>query len=61
MIRAKPCEHGAVDLSSTRMPPDDEVLHVTRDEWAQFLAEVKAGRFDHVSDRPPLRSAPPPE
>jgi hypothetical protein len=59
MIRAEPCEHGAVDLSSTRNAPDDEVLHVSRDEWAEFVAGVKDGKFDHVSDRPPLRPAPP--
>ncbi len=58
MIRAEACEHGAVDLSSTRNPPDDEVLHVSRDEWAVFLTAIKAGKLDHVSD-PPLRPVPP--
>ena len=53
MIKAEPCVHGAVDLSSTRQPPDDEVLHVSVDEWAEFVAGVKTGKFDHVSDPPP--------
>lgn len=56
MIRAEPCVHGAVDLSSTRNPPDDEVMHVSVDEWAEFLAEVRAGKFDHVCDPPQLPS-----
>jgi hypothetical protein len=53
MIRAEPCVHGAVDLSSIRNPPDDEVLHVSLDEWNEFLAGVKAGKSDHVCDPPP--------
>lgn len=37
--------HGAVDLLDDRYP-HDEVLHFSVTEWAEFLAAVKAGKFD---------------
>jgi hypothetical protein len=40
--------HGAVDLLDDRYP-GDEVLHFSAAEWAEFLAEVKAGKFDSVA------------
>jgi hypothetical protein len=46
---------GAVDLLDDRYPhdddryPHDEVLHFSAAEWAEFLAEVKAGKFDSVA------------
>lgn len=39
---------GAVDLLDDRYP-HDEVLHFSAAEWVEFLAEVKAGKFDSVA------------
>lgn len=40
-------QHGAMDLLDDRYP-HDEVLHFSAAEWAEFLAEVKAGKFDSM-------------
>lgn len=29
--------------------PDAKVLHLSAAEWAEFVAAVKAGKFDHVT------------
>jgi Domain of unknown function (DUF397) len=48
-IEAVPCSHpGCVDLHDVRYP-DDEVLHLSSAEWAEFLAAVKRGDFDALS------------
>lgn len=48
-IEVVPCSlRGCVDLRDSRYP-DGEVLHLTAAEWAEFLAAVKSGRFDHVT------------
>ncbi len=52
---------GAVDLLDDRYPHDD-VLHFSAAEWAEFLAEVKAGKFDgvaHRDGRETSKTAPP--
>jgi Domain of unknown function (DUF397) len=47
-IEAVPCSHpGGVDLRDSRYP-DDDVLHLSAKEWAQFLAAAKQGDFDRV-------------
>jgi hypothetical protein len=55
-IEAVPCSHpGAVDLRDSRYA-GEEVLHFSAAEWAEFVAAVKSGQFDHVghaADRPP--------
>lgn len=49
-IEAVPCPHaGAVDLRSSAHLPGDEVLHCSATEWAEFIAAVKAEKFDHVA------------
>jgi hypothetical protein len=53
--------HGAVDLLDDRYPRD-EVLHFSAAEWAEFLAEVKAGKFDsaaHPDGRETSKTAQP--
>jgi len=48
-IEAFPCPHArAVGLRSSAHLPGDEVLHVSAAEWAEFIAAVKVGKFDHV-------------
>jgi hypothetical protein len=40
-IEAVSCSHsGCVDLRDSRYP-DDDVLHLSAEEWAEFLAAVK--------------------
>ena len=45
---------GAVDLRDSQYPEgpgdngDGEVLHFSPAEWTEFLAAVKAGKFDEV-------------
>ena len=47
-IEAVSCSHsGCVDLRDSRYP-DDDVLHLSAEEWAEFLAAVKQGGFDHL-------------
>ena len=49
-IEVEPCPRpGAVDLRSSNHLPDDEVLHCSAAEWAEFIAAVKAGKFDDVT------------
>lgn len=49
-IEVVPCTHpGAVDLRSSSHLPGDEVLHASAAEWAEFIATVKAGKFDDVT------------
>jgi len=51
-IEAVPCSHfDAVDLVDSRYL-HDERLHFSAAEWREFLAAVKAGRFDHVTGPP---------
>jgi hypothetical protein len=38
-----------VDLRSSNHLPGDEVLHVAAAEWAEFIAAIKDGKFDHVT------------
>jgi hypothetical protein len=38
---------GCMDLRDSGYPEDD-VLHLSAREWAEFLAAVKSGGFDHV-------------
>ncbi len=48
-VEAVPCSHpGAVDLRDSRYP-GAEVLHFSAAEWTEFLAAVKAGKFDRIS------------
>jgi hypothetical protein len=48
-LEAVPCPHpGAVDLRSSNHLPGDEVLHCSAAEWGEFVAAVKAGKFDDV-------------
>jgi hypothetical protein len=48
-IEAVPCSPtGAVDLRDSRHPKADP-LHFSAAEWAEFLAAVKAGRYDAVA------------
>ncbi len=52
---------GAVDLFDDRYPRG-EVLHFSAAEWAEFLAGVKAGRFDspaHPDSRETSKTAQP--
>jgi Domain of unknown function (DUF397) len=35
------------DLRDSRYP-DEEVLHFSAAEWAEFLAKAKSGQFDHA-------------
>jgi hypothetical protein len=53
-IRAVPCQGhpGCVDLIDDRYPedgPDGDVLHLTAAGWAEFVAAVKAGKYDNVT------------
>ncbi|MGI8452136.1 MAG: DUF397 domain-containing protein [Streptosporangiaceae bacterium] len=48
MIEVVPCSHrGCVDLRDSRYP-DQEVLHFSAAEWAEFLAVAKSGQLDHA-------------
>jgi hypothetical protein len=48
-IEVVPRPHpGAVDLRSSHLP-GDEVLHASAAEWAEFIAAVKAGKFDDMT------------
>jgi hypothetical protein len=51
-LEAVPCPHpGAVDLRSSNHFPGDEVLHASAEEWAEFIAAVKDGKFDSLVTR----------
>lgn len=59
-LRVRICGHADVDLFNIRHPAD--VLHVVADEFAVFVAKVKAGGFDHlVPDELKPPAGPPPE
>jgi Domain of unknown function (DUF397) len=52
-IEAVPCAHrGSVDLVDSRYP-DGERLHFSPAEWAEFVATMKAGKFDGIGASPP--------
>jgi hypothetical protein len=47
-IDAVPCPHqDCVDIRDTGKPEAD-VLHCSAAQWAEFLAAIKAGKFDAV-------------
>lgn len=49
-IEVVACIHpGSVDLQSSNYSPGDEVLHCSAAEWAEFIAAVKTGEYDHLS------------
>lgn len=49
-IEVVPCIHpGSVDLRSSNYSPGDEVLHCSAAEWAEFIAAVKTGKYDHLN------------
>ena len=49
-VEAVPCPHpGCVDLRDVRYP-DDGVLHLTAAEWFEFIAAVKHGDFDTLTE-----------
>jgi Domain of unknown function (DUF397) len=51
-IEVVSCIHpGSVDLRSSNHSPGDEVLHCSATEWAEFMAAVKAGEYNHLSPR----------
>jgi hypothetical protein len=54
-IEVMPCSHrGCVDLRDSRYP-DEEVLHFSSAEWAEFLAKAKSGQFDQAPSAADLK------
>ena len=49
-IEVVPCpgHSGCVDLVDSRTSADIDPLHVSMSEWAEFVAAIKAGRYDDV-------------
>lgn len=43
---------GAVDLADTRAQPGADPIHLSAAEWAEFVAAVKAGKYDGVAAAP---------
>lgn len=41
---------GSVDIRNSNHTPGDEVLHCSAAEWVEFLAAVKDGEYDHVTE-----------
>ena len=47
------CTHrGCVDLVDTHAGSRDDPIHLTEAEWVEFLAAVKAGKYDEIPASP---------
>lgn len=58
-IEVVPCMHpGSVDIRNSNHAPDDEVLHCSAAEWVEFLASVKDGKYDHMTEDNGASSGP---
>jgi len=53
MIRVVACGHpGAVDLIDSHAAGDADPVHLSPAEWQEFLAAVRAGKYDDLAGRP---------
>ena len=50
-IEVVPCpgHRGCVDLVDSRNSVDIDPLHVPVAEWIEFVASIRAGKFDEIS------------